>query len=197
MRRADLKERSSVFLINRAIIVIVLLVISSLSFALGYFVGKSTTEEPINTRQSLIGSPPEVSPPQPVQHQALTQPGETAPQPETGEVKKEEKPKETQQVIGTQKPQVTQKPSKAIKYTVQVGAFGNASDAESLKAKLDKKGYKAYLITPGEKKDKGLYKVRVGEFKTRKEAEVLSAKIKKAMGLQTFVTFKTQLEELR
>ena len=40
MKQADLKEKSSVFVIGKGIIVIVLTGIASLSFLLGFFVGK-------------------------------------------------------------------------------------------------------------------------------------------------------------
>ena len=42
MKQADLKEKSSVFVIGKGIIVIVLTGIASLSFLLGFFVGKTS-----------------------------------------------------------------------------------------------------------------------------------------------------------
>jgi cell division protein FtsN len=82
----------------------------------------------------------------------------------------------------------THEPAKII-YTVQIGAFRNASDADSLKLKFVKKGYKSFIMA-SKRKDKILYKVMIGEFFRRKDAELLSVKIKKKEGLRTFVTLK-------
>lgn len=78
------------------------------------------------------------------------------------------------------------------KYTVQIGAFKNPDEAEALKTKMSKKGYKAFVTETKTKKQEILHKVTVGEYRTRKEAEVLSIKIKNSEGLRTFVTFVMQ-----
>ena len=75
------------------------------------------------------------------------------------------------------------------KYTVQVGAFKNAEEADALRNKMSKKGYKAFVTAAKTKKQEILHKVMVGEYKTRREAEVLSVKLKNSEGLRTFVTF--------
>jgi cell division septation protein DedD len=75
------------------------------------------------------------------------------------------------------------------KYTVQVGAFKNAEEADALRTKMSKKGYKAFVTAAKTKKQEILHKVMVGEYKTRREAEVLSVKLKNSEGLRTFVTF--------
>ena len=164
MKRADLKDRSSVFLIGRGFIIATALIISSLSFALGYFVGKSA-QPPVEGRTSIIA-----------QEEAVAQ------QPE--------QMKGTQEAQRTKETLKIRETTKTKKYTVQVGAFKNASDADALKAELDKEGYRTYITRSETKKDGDLYKVRIGEFDTRKEAEVLSIKIKNRQGLQTFVTLK-------
>jgi len=81
-------------------------------------------------------------------------------------------------------------PSESIKYTIQVGAFRNAKDADTLKERLDKKGYNVYLSLSETKNHEKIHKVRVGEFSTRKQAEIVALKIKKAETLNTFVTFR-------
>ena len=93
-------------------------------------------------------------------------------------------------------PQVQVLPKKAISpkssktpsavFTVQAGAFENASYAQSLKTLLDKKGYHAYII-PSKKKGK-LYKVCIEKFSDREKAKTLSEKIKKTEGIHAFVT---------
>lgn len=65
-----------------------------------------------------------------------------------------------------------------------------------MKAKLNKKGYKASVAAAETKKHEKLYKVLVGEFSEKNEADLLSVRIKKTEGLRTFVTVKNQ-EELR
>jgi cell division septation protein DedD len=78
------------------------------------------------------------------------------------------------------------------KYMVQVGAFKNPEEAEILKTKMSKKGYKAFVTESKTKKQEILHKVMVGGYSTRKEAEILSIKLKNSEGLRTFVTFVMQ-----
>ncbi len=134
MKRANLKERSSMFIIGKGLIISAILVTSSLSFTLGYFVGKSTIKEapeikPVE-RESLLSQPVEALPQQQSETKADAPPVEPVSKTEAVEVKKEPKTGESQKL---------EKPPKII-YTVQVGAFKDASEADALKARLDKKG---------------------------------------------------------
>jgi cell division septation protein DedD len=92
----------------------------------------------------------------------------------------------------TQDKQQSPKTAATRKYTVQVGAFKNPEEADALRTKMSKKGYKAFVTATKTKKQDTLHKVMVGEYKTRKEAEVLSIKLKNSEGLHTFVTFVMQ-----
>ncbi|MEW6162361.1 MAG: SPOR domain-containing protein [Nitrospirota bacterium] len=166
MKKTDFKEKSSAFIIGRGLIITVIIVTSSLSFILGYLVGKSSTKENLQD----MNAPPI----------------EARFQTETVKAQKE----------ATRDSHQPRKSAKIV-YTVQVGAFKDASDAEALKTRLDKKGYKANVTPSGSKRKARLYKVWIGEFSNRKEAEMLSMKIKKAEGLQTFITFKTGQESIR
>jgi cell division septation protein DedD len=74
-------------------------------------------------------------------------------------------------------------------YTVQVGAFNSNAEADSLKTKLEGIGYKPETKKISSKGN-ALFKVTVGEFHQKKEAEVLALKMKKAEGLNAFVTRK-------
>jgi cell division protein FtsN len=241
MKRTDPKREPSVFYIGKGIIIIAVLIISSLSFTLGYFVGKSIQTPVVN--QTSVITPQESTeqknidtekkeavgqePIQETQQTAKTQQArETNRVQETKETIKIKKTKENNNSTlsphppftkggqeggkGARLPSVgqgkggfsnearkTKETPKIRKYTVQAGVFKDVSVADALKAKLDKKGYKTYIIPSETKKHEKLYKVMVGEFATRKEAEVLSIKIKNAESLQTFVTFKTEKEELR
>src|SRR4030043_1393513 len=205
MKRTEIKEMSSVFYIGKWIVIIAILITSSLSFTLGYFVGKSfqppvvnqTTVIPVQEsaeqkniesekKEALVQQPEQTQKPQETQQTVKAQ--------QAQETTKTQITKETKQTTETKE---TKKTLKTRKYTVQTGAFKDISDANALKSRLDKKGYKTYIAPTETKTHKKLYKVMVGDFVTRKEAEVLSIKIKKAEGLKTFVTFKTDQEDLR
>ncbi len=77
--------------------------------------------------------------------------------------------------------------SKAV-FTVQAGAFRNASYAKIFMTWLKEKGYDAYIATPMSKEEGGLYKVCIGRFIEREKAVALSEKIKSNEGLRTFIT---------
>lgn len=222
MKRTDLKENSSVLFIGRGFIIIAIFITSSLSFTLGYFVGKSvrppvvnqtsaitqqnSTEQknPVMYEKGAVNQQPEqiqehreTQETQQIQQTQETQ--QTVEIPKTQEIQQTQETqssKETRKTEETKKTKETKETPKARKYTVQAGAFKGVSDANILKERLDKKGYKTY-ITLETKNHKKLYKVRTGDFATRKEAEILSIKIKKSEGLNTFVTFKTEREGLR
>lgn len=80
-----------------------------------------------------------------------------------------------------------QEPKEAI-FTVQVGAFRNASYAETLATWLKDKGYNAYITATGPKEGEKFYKVYIGKFAKKEKAKILSEKIKSSEGLQAFVT---------
>jgi len=222
--KRDLIRDPSVFYIGKGIIIIGVLIISSLSFTLGYFVGKSMQPPVVNqtsviTQQESTGKKnidPEKK--EAVVKETTQETQQTA---ETQQDQETNRTQETKETIETKKTKEsnnnppsppfskggkggfsdetrkTKETPKTRKYTVQAGVFKDASVAEALKSKLDKKGYRTYIIPFETKRHKKLYKVMVGEFSTRKEAEVLSIKIKNAESLQTFVTFNTEKEELR
>lgn len=185
MKRTDLKRDSSIFYIGKGVIIIGVLIISSLSFTLGYFVGKSMQPHVVNQTSVITQQEStEQKNIDPEKKEAVVQ----------EPIQETQQPQQNQQTKDTEE---TKEPPQKRKYTVQTGVFKDASVADALKAKLDKKGYKTYIIPFETKRHEKLYKVMVGEFTTRKEAEVLSIKIKNAESLQAFVTFKTEKEELR
>jgi DedD protein len=230
MKQADLKEKSSVFFIGKGIIVIVLTGIASLSFLLGFFVGKINRPAEIN-RPSPITDRGSAGYSNPVSTEQKTLPQQAAPLQQAGKMQapydtgQRDAAKAIQTVSETQaapqpqqsnelqksrvnsqgknqgsngsnaasetkKADETHMSNRTKKYTVQVGAFRNASDADALRAKLGKKGYKTFLIELKAKNIEPLYKVTVGSFSTRNEAELLAAKMKTSEGLKTFVTLR-------
>ncbi|MGD0883388.1 MAG: SPOR domain-containing protein [Thermodesulfovibrionales bacterium] len=77
----------------------------------------------------------------------------------------------------------------AVLYCVQVGAFKSRREADTLKAELEGKGFKASSLKASSK-GAILFKVSVGEFAEKKEAEVVALKLRKTEGLKAFVTRK-------
>ena len=203
--------------------------IASLSFLLGFFVGKISRPPEMNQPSAItdhgnaeesnpVSTEQKTLPQRPLQQagemqtsydagqrdatKAIQTVAETqgAPQPQapqqTNELQKSGvnshagKNQGSNAASETKKPGETHVSDKMKKYTVQVGAFRNASDADALRSKLDKKGYKTFLIELKAKNNEPLYKVAVGAFNARNEAELLAAKMKKSEGLKTFVTLR-------
>jgi septal ring-binding cell division protein DamX len=163
------------------LIISAIFIIAVFSFSLlNYSIWKSPMSEspetrsfnlPVQKGESARQVQPEVSSP-PKEENGVS-PNETT----DTDIEKETEPESTQ-------PREYSK----LMFTVQVGAFSDAYYAKSLRMRLNRKGYHAYTtIAPLEKKGR-LYKVWVGKFNNREEAEIVSEKIKKAEGLQTFVT---------
>jgi cell division septation protein DedD len=234
MKKSDLKDKSPVFYIGKGIIILSIIVTSSLSFLLGFFVGKNTA--PPAARQVSVITPlsdtaqnnispnaKEQLPQDPQQIPAALISEVQGPQekpeeqkiketPKSAETKKALEPQESKQNKETQKKKentkalTVQEPNKAqenlnspknVKYSVQIGAFKSAAEADSLKTKYKQKGYKTFKFVSKTKKHEKLYKIMVGEFNNKKDAELLSLKIKKVEGLRAFVTIKAGQEEIR
>jgi cell division septation protein DedD len=213
MKKTDLKEKSSVFYISRTAIIICVIIISAIGFTLGFFVGKNfrppadmlaSGNLPKNTtlQQNSVNTQKEITDRQTHQTPVSQIPVEIQ-KPQESKTTKETHPMEKAKEMIPSQPtakagesQETSKSTSSRKYTVQVGAFKNSSDAHALMLKLDKKGYHAAVIMAKAKNER-IFKVLVGEFNTREEAEVFSIKLKKTEGLKAFVTFRTQKEALR
>ncbi len=182
MKKVISKEKSS-FVLGRGIIIIVILIPASLSFILGYLVGKNITQETPEMKQY---QDLQANTMQPVKAHSQQQV-----QPQTSE----SSANRGLQFMGPQtkaiKESQSQKPTPTV-YTVQVGAFKNVVDADALKKRFEKKGYKTTMALSKSKKEGELYKIWVGKFSNRKDAEDLSSKIKKTEGLQAFVAVKKE-----
>ncbi len=212
MKQADSKDRSSVIYIGKGIIIAAIITIASLCFTLGFFVGKSFRPSPMEQAsatpmQNIIAQQPveplkkdEAVSPQPVSVEKphIRASRELQPQP-SDELKKTQLTRGTpgtgqaQETKTVRKTRETVVDAKTLRYTVQVEAFKNTSTADALKEKLNKKGYKASVISAKTKNQENLFKVIVGEFTNRKEAEVMSVKLKITEDLRnSFVTFKSE-----
>ncbi|MCG2720804.1 MAG: SPOR domain-containing protein [Thermodesulfovibrionales bacterium] len=224
MRRAEGKEQSSVLFLGKGIIILSLVLISSVTFVLGYFVGKNTNSHEETTMQiAPVPIPYEQHPAgtegqegrtsypeyaertgdgqQPV-HSGEPEHGPNSELMEntnntTGGNQKQEQRKAVQPTQGKQAGNLTSENKKTLKYTVQVGAFKNESDARMLSEKLEKKGYNTRMTLIQEKNRGKLFKVMVGAFSMRKDADILALKLKKSEGLKAFVTFHKDTEGIR
>lgn len=205
MKYSTGKGRHKESISGRKIIIAIVVVTSALSFTLGYFVGTSVLKEKhiqppgIGAQQQAVAIPPrqETAPgPQsqpPVANEQLPQ-DKTMPL-KTVAVKEENNPVAPSLVKEGEGGLSAKNKQKSLKnetlYTVQAGAFKNPKDALSLKHKLEKKGYKAYIKKSAEEKNAKLFKVRTGEFTDREKAEDFALKLKKSEGLKAaFVTAK-------
>jgi cell division protein FtsN len=78
------------------------------------------------------------------------------------------------------KPLATPKTSiKAFQVSLQVGAYGSASDAQKVVRVLRSKGYSVSLITPVKGNDDKLIRIHVGPFAQLKEANKAKAKLER------------------
>jgi cell division septation protein DedD len=176
---------------GRALALIIIVIVSSACFALGFFVGRAAAPE----REKVVlkkvkvevpvpaecPEPAPVSRPEVIEEQVLIR---TAPKPPPPKRRKVEKPKVVE------KPKEPEKPApKAVPehYSVQVGAYGNLLDAEKLSKEFQAKGYEAFVLREGEPGTEAVFKVRVGEFKDLDVARLLAVKIKSIEGIGAFV----------
>jgi len=73
-------------------------------------------------------------------------------------------------------------------YTVQVGAFEEATVAEKLSHQLQKKGYPAYTMVKRIPEKGVWHRVRVGRYANRAEAEGIVAQLEQREHLSGFIT---------
>lgn len=156
------------FISTRVTAILIVVVLSGVSFTLGFLVGKTTLEDKSQTLE-IASKKVEVAP-------------SSAEGLKEAEVKAPAR-QETQVSNTAHAEKQASAPAKELKnvYSVQVEAFKDKKDAEALKKLLIEKGYKPYLISA-----QGLHKVRVGRFADKKSAEVSALKIKKG-GFSPFV----------
>lgn len=190
MRYGSFKGRQKESVPGRKLIIAIVIFTSALSFTLGYFVGKAVLKENqplgIESQRQIIAIPPQQ---------------ETAPALQEQQVQDKEQPiaDNPQSPVNPDSLESSKSLSSlnrpvqnAVIYTVQAGAFKNLKDAETLRHKLESKGYKAYIKKSVAAKGIKIFKVRTGEFMDKKDAEVVALKLKKAEGLKTFVTLKNE-----
>ena len=65
-------------------------------------------------------------------------------------------------------------------FAVQVAAYRDRRDADSLAKQLTAKGYPAFVMDPVKGTSTALFRVRVGKYKTLKDAEAIEARLQTA-----------------
>jgi cell division septation protein DedD len=169
-----------------------------LGLLVGYFFWKDTRSKNVEVGTQLPRQKNEQSVEQPQSQKPVTV-KEAAPpnkeeKKEIGAEKKSKsrKPRSAKQFSQIHRAPQTQGTRKSPKpaFTVQAGAFRDASRAQSLKTMLHKKGYVTSIVSSKSKEGGTLYKVFVGSFRDKKEAENISREIGKKEGIQAFVRVK-------
>jgi len=103
-----------------------------------------------------------------------------------------EKPKEkkgSEEKVAKGKGDTENKKAEIIdaKFTIQVGAFPDKSQALKTSAELEKKGYDSW-IQRGKSKDKEIYRVRIGKFATKQDAEKFKQQFDRKEKYNSFIT---------
>lgn len=73
------------------------------------------------------------------------------------------------------------------KFTLQVGAFPDRSQALKIAAELEKKGYDSW-IQRAKSKDKDIFRVRIGKFANKQDAEKFKQQFDKKEKYNSFIT---------
>jgi cell division protein FtsN len=88
-------------------------------------------------------------------------------------------------------PDLAERPHAAsAEWTVQVGVFGSAQQAVSVKRGLDQKGFEAHIAPMSSGDGQIRYRVRIGTFHSREEALREAERVRSERSLPTFVTAK-------
>ncbi len=87
------------------------------------------------------------------------------------------------------KPVAEPRPASASEWTVQVGVFKNAGQAEAVRKRLARGHFDAQITTTAAAEDgQPRYRVRVGAFKSKDDAARTAERVRSDLALSTFVT---------
>jgi DedD protein len=73
-------------------------------------------------------------------------------------------------------------------YTVQVAAVQRKAEADTIVARLVKKGFPAFIFAPPAGDRRGGFRVRVGSYKSRQEAENMAGRLQKEEQFKPWIT---------
>jgi cell division protein FtsN len=71
-------------------------------------------------------------------------------------------------------------------YFLQAGAYGNAADADQVKARLALLGFEAQILLPTQNGGPTLYRIRIGPFKSLDELNIARARLTQS-GMETIL----------
>lgn len=163
-------KATGTFLAGRGIAIAVLALVSGASFALGFFVGKSTTSAQVVTEVITVAAEPDATP---VQYGTGLPIAPT----DTNGKESSSSQEEAAATSGT-----------GATYTVQIGAFARNEDARDMRARFRNKGYPAYILEAETAEKKPIYRVRVGRYNNKSDAIRMALKLKRHEGATSFVT---------
>ena len=182
---------------GRTIALVILVLATSISFALGLFAGRSTA--PTRTVANVVKVPanrpaPLPSPaPAPVPAKEVCEETAMVIVDDPLEVRTTARPtppkrmKKASSPTPKAAPAPAPKPAASLRYSVQVGAFESLVDAEKVRKKFKAKGYDSFVLRTAETGEKAVFKVRIGEFADSDAARLLSVKLKSIEGIAAFV----------
>ncbi len=201
---------------GRTIALVILVLATSISFALGFFVGKSSAPERTVTKEVRVSVPapcpePSVTAPVKAPEIVVQKPSRkvivddplmvrtiSKPAPPKRFKKKSVAPAPAPALATKVKPVAKPEPkqeakteqkssSSTTRYSVQVGAFDSLLDAEKVRKKFQAKGYDSFVLRTGETGARAVFKVRLGEFIQSEAARLLALKLKSIEGIPAFV----------
>ncbi len=205
--KKDTKDSTNRGFGERALAIVFIAIVVSLSFFLGYMVGQSGTAEKTLTYQPVHRSAKtkvlskKKTPPV----KALSEKAPVAKAPEPEKTKKDvselkaallsepERPqkrpqKTTRETTADKERSIKKgapKSSRHYRYSIQVGAFKVKAEALSLQKRLKAKGYSVRIISPGP--GGKYYRVRVGRYRDKATAETMALKLARTERLQPLV----------
>lgn len=134
--------------------------------------------------ENLKPAPSEPPPPGPVVQEPVAQRAPAPPPPKDTPAASDvpAAPRAAPQTAPTSSPAVAAKATDPAGpgFAVQVAAYRDRRDADTLAKQLTAKGYPAFVMDPVKGTSTALFRVRVGKYKTLKDAEAIEARLQTA-----------------
>ena len=140
-------------------------------------VGSTPRPSPAPVQEPVAKPAPAAAAPTPPP--AATPPASAAPTPAPTPAPAEAKPPERPAPAVSADPAAVSDPS-GPGYAVQVAAYRDRREADTLAKQLIAKGYPAFVMDPVKGAPTAMFRVRVGKYKTLKDAEAVSARLQSA-----------------
>jgi|GEM_PF-2660539 len=179
----------SLIVLNRSIVIGIVVLITTLSFAFGYFVGRysgSRTIQETEVKEGKQAGSPETEIQQPLEKADIPETPSSVP-PLSVETPRANKTEVQPQEAKTEKtgsgPSSKELSLKRGFYYLQVGAFKDSQRASRLKESLQKEHYDVII----KKDSSNVHKVFVGSFRARKEAQLAQTRLKKLYGIDSII----------